>query len=399
MSEARRLQRRLTTELSGAWRDSFDEVARHNFLPESIWIRGAGGRPVPVNRATDAEGWWEACYSDAPIAVQLDDGDGSGRGNVTSTSSMPSVVARMLDSAGLSAGLNVLEIGTGTGFNAALLASIVGPENVATVEIDPRLSASAAVALQKAGWPVRTVVGDGEKGSPRYAPFDRILATAAVRTVPYAWVEQTRAGGLIITPFCTSFHRGALLHLRADAIGRASGRFGGDAAFMWTRTQRPPRDAVRNSTLPDPADDVDETSTDLHPREPVEDFDASFAIGLHVPGMAATTVDDELEPDSEKGAGGGAQHGAAERYTVYLMAPESRSWASWHVEPGAREYPVRQYGPRRLFDELEKAYRWWMDEGRPSHDRFGVNVGPEGQSLWLDVPEHVLPFLGDTRPG
>ncbi|MEU1900881.1 hypothetical protein ABZ512_21095 [Nocardiopsis dassonvillei] len=64
------------------------------------------------------------------------------------------------------------------------------------------------------------------------------MATAAVGTVPHAWVEQTRSGGIVVVPFGTAFHSGALLRLKVDR-GVAAGRFDGDAAFMWTRAQRP----------------------------------------------------------------------------------------------------------------------------------------------------------------
>ncbi|XKK38709.1 methyltransferase domain-containing protein [Nocardiopsis sp. ARC36] len=341
-------------------------------------MRDTDGRPAPLRRDDDPHGWLEACYTDAPLAVQLDDGDGSGGGYVSSTASMPTVVAMMLEAAALSPGLSVLEIGTGSGFNAALLASVVGAENVTTIEIDTELAERASVALRQEGWPVEVVTGDGEKGCPPRAPFDRVVATAAVGTVPYAWVEQTRPGGLVIVPFGTAFHSGALLHLKVDR-GKAVGRFDGDAAFMWTRAQRPPHGSVEDRVRDE--HDFGGTTTRLHPYEPVGDFDAGFAIGLRVPGMTWNLVHDGDDP-------------ASPRYTVYLMDPESQSWASWRIEPDGAEYPVRQHGPRRLFAELESAYQWWEGAGRPSHTRFGVTVTPHAQRAWLDVPENVVPAPG-----
>lgn len=378
MSDPHLLQSRLAGQMPAAWRDSFLQVPRHRFIPDTIWIRDADGKPAPLCRSDDPAAWLRACYTDAPIAVQLDDGDGSGGGYVSSTASMPTVVAMMLESAGLSPGLSVLEIGTGSGYNAALLASVVGTENVTTVEIDTQLAEQATVALERAGWPVKVVTADGEKGYPPRAPFDRVVATAAVGTVPYAWVEQTRSGGIVVVPFGTAFHSGALLRLKVDR-GVAVGRFDGDAAFMWTRAQRPPHGSVEDRVRAE--HDVSEASTRLHPYEPVGDFDAGFAIGLRVPGMMSTLVYDHDDP-------------ASERYTVYLMDPGSRSWASWRVEPESAEYAVRQHGPRRLFTELESAYRWWVDADKPSHTRFGVTVTPHGQQVWLGTPGNAVPILG-----
>ncbi|MEV2278427.1 methyltransferase domain-containing protein [Nocardiopsis sp. NPDC049922] len=376
MTDAQTLRSRLAQGMPTAWRDSFQRVPRHAFIPDTVWIRDTDGRPRPFRREDDPVRWLEVCYSDAPVAVQLDDGHDTGSGYVSSTASMPTVVAQMLDAADLSPGLRTLEIGTGTGYNAALLASVVGVENVTTVEIDAVLAERSAAALERAGWPVEVVHGDGEKGCPENAPFDRVVATAAVRTVPYAWVEQTRPDGIVLTPFGTAFHSGTLLRLRVGSDGTtAQGNFGGDAAFMWTRAQRAPHGAVEDRVLPE--HECDELTTGLHPYEPVGGFDASFAVGLRVPAMTSVVVFDDDDPECGS-------------YTVYLMDPHAASWASWRIEPGPREYTVRQHGPRRLFDELAAAYAWWRGLGSPAHTRFGLTVTPDGQHVWLDDPQNEV---------
>ncbi|MGH3548732.1 MAG: hypothetical protein ACRDQU_11610 [Pseudonocardiaceae bacterium] len=57
---------------------------------------------------------------------------------------------------------------------------------------------------------------------------------------------------------------------------------------------------------------------------------------------------------------------------------------------GSRLRVIKQWGPRRLWDEVELAYQWWVSEGRPSHDRFGMSVGPDSQSVWLDDPSRPV---------
>ncbi|MFE9244407.1 rRNA adenine N-6-methyltransferase family protein [Nocardiopsis sp. NPDC006938] len=371
MTDAARLRSRLAEGMSPARREDFLAVPRHLFAPERIWVRDGDGGTVALDRSENPQGWLAACYEDRPLGVQFDDGHDTGRGYCSSSASMPSVMASMLDAADLEPGHRVLEVGTGTGFNAALMASRVGVRNVTTVEIDRGLANLARSTLRLNGWPVRVVSGDGTLGYPSSGPFHRVMSTAAVQEVPYAWVEQTVAGGLIVTPWGTALHNGALLRLRVEADGTASGNFGGDVSFMWVRGQRTPHGAVEDRVLPE--HDHTASVTALHPHTAVGDFDASFAVGLLVPEVKSTTVFDRDDPTTS-------------RYTVYLMDPRSGSWASWRVEPGSEEFPVRQHGPRKLFDEVESAYRWWVGRGRPEHSRFGVTVDREGQHVWLDDP-------------
>lgn len=382
MMGAENLRSRLAEEInpSSAWRGAFERVPRHRFIPDRIWVED-GDELTTLDRSDDPDGWLRACYADRPVITQIDDGDPTGRGHSSSSASMPSIVALMLEATDLAAGQRVLEIGTGTGWNAALLADGVGAGNVTSVEIDPAVAARAEENLEGHG--VHVVVGDGEKGHPPDAPYDRVLATAAVQRVPYPWVEQTAPGGRIVTPWGTSFHNGTLLHLRVGSDGTASGRFGGNAGFMWVRGQRTPHGTLEERVRP--GHEYTETTTDVHPYEPVGDFDASFAIGLRVPGMKDLLVFDDDVPGNPD-------------YTVYLMDPGSGSWASWRVLSGHREFGVRQHGPRRLFEELAGAYAWWREAGRPEHSRFGVTVTREGQRVWLDDPGNVLP-MGQSAAG
>ncbi|MCK9872155.1 methyltransferase domain-containing protein [Nocardiopsis dassonvillei] len=382
MTNPEDLSSRLVEEIapSLAWRDTFERVPRHRFIPDRIWIED-GDELSTLDRSDDPEAWLRACYTNQPVITQIDDGDPTGRGHSSSSASMPSIVALMLEATDLAAGQRVLEIGTGTGWNAALLADRVGAGNVTSVEIDPAVAARAEENLE--GYGVRVVVGDGEKGCPPDALYDRVLATAAVQRVPYPWVEQTVPGGRIVTPWGTSFHNGTLLRLQVGADGTASGRFGGNAGFMWVRGQRTPHGTLDERVRPD--HEYTESTTDLHPYEPVGDFDASFAIGLRVPGMKDLLVFDDDVPGNPD-------------YTVYLMDPGSDSWASWRVRSGYREFRVRQHGPRHLFEELAGAYAWWQEAGRPEHSRFGVTVTRQGQRVWLDDPGNVLP-MEQSAPG
>jgi protein-L-isoaspartate(D-aspartate) O-methyltransferase len=135
-------------------------------------------------------------YRDDAIVTRRD-----GAGTPTSSSSQPAIMAEMLEMLRPRAGQRVLEIGSGTGYNAALLAHLVGDEGrVTSVELDADVAVGARRALVSAGIPVRVEVGDGAAGWPAAAPVDAVIATASTDVVPRAWFDQLRPGGTLVVP-------------------------------------------------------------------------------------------------------------------------------------------------------------------------------------------------------
>jgi protein-L-isoaspartate(D-aspartate) O-methyltransferase len=180
---------------------------------------------VRISRSDDPEAWERWVDSDAAITTRV-----KGEGDwPSSSSSAPWLMARMIEALDLVPGMRVLEIGTGTGFNAACLAALGA--DVVSVEIQKDVAEQARANLKSAGYPAQVVTGNGALGVPEEAPYDRVIATAAVHTVPYAWVEQTRDGGLLVVPYTGEFHREALLVLTV-AAGVATGGMVGTASFM-----------------------------------------------------------------------------------------------------------------------------------------------------------------------
>ncbi len=117
------------------------------------------------------------------------------------TISAPSMIAIMLEEAELKQGMKVLEIGTGSGYNVALLAEIVGKANVVTIERFPELVDWGGGNLRRTGYDeVKVVLGDGTLGYEQDAPYDCVMATAGAPRIPTPWILQTKVGGRIVAP-------------------------------------------------------------------------------------------------------------------------------------------------------------------------------------------------------
>jgi protein-L-isoaspartate O-methyltransferase len=156
--------------LGQPWRAALLAVPREVFIPEVIW-RYAGDDLVSLRREDEPAEWLQRAYGPGYVITQVDDGTPAGpngRGRIpTSSASRPDIVALMLAAGHLEPGMRVLEIGTGTGYTAALLAHYLGAHNVTSIEIDPQLATRARTALQRAGYREVTVItGDGAHGYP-----------------------------------------------------------------------------------------------------------------------------------------------------------------------------------------------------------------------------------------
>jgi protein-L-isoaspartate(D-aspartate) O-methyltransferase len=359
-------------ELDERWRAAFTEVPRHMFVPKLVWRhdRDSDGDCdlVPLRRAEDPHRWLELAYADTMIITQVDDGKPVGADEcgfeVTSSASMPAVVAQMLTALEVEPGMRVLEIGTGTGYNAALLAHRLCAPNIVSVEIDPAVAQHARHALAAAGYgAVSVITCDGVEGYPPAAPYDRMISTAAATEVPHAWVTQTRPGGLVLTPWATAYYPSGLLALTVNPNGTATGKIVGPAHFMWLRAQRIPR--YRTDQIIQAEDPAAVSTTDLHPWHIAGDAHAATAIGLRVPGCESFY----RSQGSDTG-------------TLYLVDQHSRSWATLHTtaEP---PYQVRQGGPRKLWDEVHSAYQWWINAGEPTVDAWKFTITPSGQRVEL----------------
>ena len=178
-----KLRSRMVSQVAASGRPVSDAVARAmRAVPRHLFLPG-----------TDPE----LAYRNEPIVTRR-----SADGQPTSSSSQPTIMAYMLDQLDVAPGQRVLEIGAGTGYNAALLAHLVGAAGtVVTVDLDEEVADQARAHLAAAGYPDVTVLAaDGAAGYPPGAPYDRIIATVGVSDLAPAWREQLGPGGRIVVP-------------------------------------------------------------------------------------------------------------------------------------------------------------------------------------------------------
>jgi len=167
---------------------------RKKMVAEQIVSRGvrdplvlAAMRIVPRHEFVPAD-VKDSAYRDAPLPIGREQ-----------TISQPYIVALMTEALKLEGGEKVLEVGTGSGYQAAVLDEIAG--TVYSIEIVPELAERARVTLARLGYTdVRVRTGDGYRGWPEEAPFDAIMVTAAPDHVPKPLLEQLKVGGRLVVP-------------------------------------------------------------------------------------------------------------------------------------------------------------------------------------------------------
>jgi protein-L-isoaspartate(D-aspartate) O-methyltransferase len=357
-----------------AWRRAFEQTPRHVFVPAFQPVRPdpAAGPVISAEDPDGGQAWLEAVYRDDALLTQHHaTGDGTVTGVPTSSSSWPSAMAVMLDRLQINDGDTVLGIGTGTGYNAALLCHRLGDHHVTSIDIDPTLVAEARDRLASLGHHPTLIAADGADGAPAMAPFDAIIATCAVAHIPPAWIAQLKPGGRIVTPFGAT--GGALATLTKTEPDAAQGPF--DAFPVYFMPLRPRSDSPSGplSLFGLPAVDTPvpyEGLTDLNPRDVlIPDFQLWLELHL-APYTAALT-----EPDAYEAA------------TLLLITAEG--YARVATTPQSHgTYLVRQYGRRRPWDTVETAWHAWHLLGRPPRTRLGIwaSTTINEQYVWLDTP-------------
>ncbi|MEV2278459.1 methyltransferase domain-containing protein [Nocardiopsis sp. NPDC049922] len=352
--------------------DTFRAVPRHRFIPESGALTPRG---TPLSAATNPELWLAAVYTDNAIGTRFEGADlprqrgareqpsKPGR-SATSSSSAPTVLARMLELADLANGQHVLEVGTGTGWNTALLAHRLGDRAVTSLEIDPRVAAAARGTLRAEGYTPDVKHADGYEGWPPRAPYDRITSPCGVRRLPPAWARQVRPGGLVVCPWGLLEGAGVIVRLESAEDGSLTGTFHGGVGFVPLRVPGPSVPPVRDSgQQPD-----EYRLTQVDPLAPLTAFASAFVLSVLVPDWRVRR--------RWIGTGSG----------VWVCDRAGESWV--RVYPYGTSWMIEQGGPRSIWDEFEDALAEWERLDRPEPERFGLLVDAEGgHRVWLDAPD------------
>ncbi|MEJ2857251.1 MULTISPECIES: protein-L-isoaspartate(D-aspartate) O-methyltransferase [unclassified Saccharothrix] len=341
------------------WIEAFREVPRHVFLP-GFFAPGPGGTWRALT--SQAEDHLALVYRNQVCVTQLDGSDAAWEqalatghavnGVPTSSSSMPTIMAIMLEALGVRPGDTVLEIGTGTGYNAALLCHVLGSGAVTSVDVDAGVLARAVDRLAEAGYRPWCAEADGELGFPARAPYSRVLGTCAVSRVPVAWLDQVEPGGVIVTTLNRALGAGLVRLVVRDGV--ATGRvLVDDGRFMPLRAHNPAwAEAALDTAATAPA--LTSRTTPLPARavvDPVSSFE--FFAGLALPDVVT--------------AGG----------PVRLVHPDG-SWTR------CRGTVVDQGGPRELWTLAEEAYQTWRNLGRPRRQHFTFTASRDTQYFALD---------------
>jgi len=330
---------------SDRWHEAFATVPREAFV-RAFAIATQHG---PIHLTPDDPQWLNTIYRDDSLLTQFDPA-----GVPTSSSTLPTLMAVMLEALDVADGNRVLEVATGTGYNAALLSHRVGDENVTTIEVDPDLAHDAEQRLHRAGYRPTVLAGDGRIGHPDGGPYDRLIATCGFSGVPRVWLAQLRPGGVIVCPV-----GGGVVRLVVRGDGTATGAFLPDAAFFM-----PVRGIGGTGTTPIPPPLPGSYSSRPCSVKPTDLLDDGihFLLTLAVPrAMHRYTY-----------------NGDGEITAVHIWQPDG-AWAE------LRGGVARQSGPRRILDMVETAVAAHRAAGSPTRDRYRLTV--EADRQWASVPD------------
>ncbi|MFF9237297.1 ATP-grasp peptide maturase system methyltransferase [Streptomyces sp. NPDC014801] len=367
------------------WRSAVATVPRHRFVPYFYLPaddRGGDGltvwEPITADRAYGR--WLSAAYSDTTLVTQFDGTEPDWRnpavrhgGSPTSSSTMPSLVVRMWVDAEVEEGHTVLEIGTGTGYSTALACERLGSSHVTSIEVDSRRLEAAADTLHDCGYTPTLAAADGFHGYWPEAWFDRIVTACSFRRVPPALVQQTRPDGKILLNLSGWLYGHARVLLTVAGDGSAEGPLlPGTISFMSARAHAAP-------AFGNPSDwAAGLCQGPRRARHAPAFITAATTDAFHLRFLAQAAV-----PDAQLTV----LHGVH-----YLIDVVSGSAAA--LSPSGDGWEVREGGPVRLWERVERVIDLYQAAGRPGPEEFSLRVDSVGRQFLLHPRMPDLPLHG-----
>lgn len=357
------------------WRAAVCGVPRHEFVPRYYEQEGTTYRRVTPDDDASRRTWLDLVYSDTTLITAVV-ADSNGRQVPVSSSTKPDLMVRMLEALDVRDGHKVLEIGTGTGYNAALLSHRLGADRVFSIDLRPELVDAARDRLATLGYRPTLRAVDGSDGLPEHAPYDRIIATCSVAAIPAAWIEQTAPGGLILVDVEGQLSAGNLVLLRRGDEPVAEGKF-----LDWYGRFMALRHDAASVGHAWPTVDRSQGEQRTTTVDPVE-LDGAFRFLAQFrlpPGTLHTLTVDNGTP------------------TATCLTNQDGSWCSVdRTTDESGRYRVRYVGPRDLWADVEHAHDEWATMGAPAWHRFGLTATPTEQRVWLDSPDNPHTWNLDT---
>jgi protein-L-isoaspartate(D-aspartate) O-methyltransferase len=359
------IEQALGHPLSPQIRQAFLAVSRAHFVP-TYYVQEQPGEW----REHDTS---DVVYQDKALVTKINE-----KGHPCSSSSLPSIMAAMLEALDISSGSRILEVGSGTGYNAALLAEVVGPSGqVISVDIDDELVALAAARLKAAGYSwVQVATANGLKGYATALPYDRIIVTGGYPGIAPSWLSKLSVGGILVSNLIGSLTT-PLVRLVKNADGMVKGTLLTTPAFFMPLHGGSSAPSTKvNFARFEPLPRIEQAHTTL---DLVNIFyDLSFGVFLEsaLPGI--------------------------ERHLRYLGGPPRNvgtcllwqntllTFSPHDSEEGISsvQWIVETRGQVPLWSMVQTSYERWMRQGKPPIDRYALNVSPEGTCRIL-LPENV----------
>jgi protein-L-isoaspartate(D-aspartate) O-methyltransferase len=371
---------------------AFRAVPRHLFLPDMP--------PAEV-------------YRDQAIAIQ------SINGRVVSSSSQPTIMAIMLEQLQLQPGHRVLEIGSGTGYNAALMAHIVGATGeVVTIDIDEDIVNAARAHLTSTGFGhVHVICADGGLGYPDAAPYDRIILTVNAADITPAWYTQLKPHGRLLLPLVLRGPQASIAftpvkdHLESRSV-RACGFVGLRGAFAEADTlvqlspelnqltlrlgeARPIDAQTVYALLQSPAQDI-RLPISFQAQEPF--FRPGYWLALHEPqfcmlNASGPTAEQGIIPSLSLFPGKSATTIGllTENALSVLMRQPTPTSADTIPPPESYNLYIRSFGSADLLaQQLKKQIMAWDAAGRPAEQQLHVRAYPQDASCNFKASDIVI---------